>query len=250
MNILITGSKGFIGSRLIEALRGKGRRVYGIDVEQDIEKLNVSPFRRRFDVVVHCAAQTSVTLSMDYPMIDAKTNILGTINLLKLFPKSKFIFLSSSAVYGEGPNHREDGPVNPKSPYAISKLAAENYIKLMAKSFVIFRLANVVGQGNKKTKNVFDIFHESESLTIYGDGSQRRDFVPVEVVCSAIEKALKIKGSGTFNIGSGRTVKIIDVAKSFKKPFKFRPERPGEIHSLSMNITHAIKQKILPKKRR
>ena len=158
MRILITGENGFIGKNIFNYLHGLKHTVVGTDFENDVRFLKSVDIGISPDVVIHCAAQTGVVKSMKEPLIDATTNIMGTINLLNTFPKSKFIYLSTSAVYGEGVEHKEDGKTNPMSAYAVSKLAGEFYIKLFAKNYIILRLANVVGDYDKANPNVFDIF--------------------------------------------------------------------------------------------
>lgn len=248
MRILITGASGFIGKNLLTYLEGLYNTVVGTDFENDVRFLKAVNIGIKPDVVIHCAAQTSVVKSMKEPLIDATTNIMGTINLLQAFPKSKFIYLSTSAVYGEGVEHKEDGKTNPMSAYAVSKLAGEQYVKLFAKNYIILRLANVVGDYEKANPNVFDIFKKSKVLTVYGDGSQRRDFIGVAEVCNAIERSINSQSIGIFNIGSGKTRSIIDVAKSFGKKIIFKSRREGEIHILSMDISKARNACLLVKK--
>lgn len=248
MRILVTGAKGFIGLNLMRYLGGIGYNVHGIDIERELSALLRVHVPFYPDVIVHCGAQTSVVKSMSMPESDAKTNILGTIRLARLFPKSKFIFLSTSAVYGEGSGHTEEGITNPKSAYAISKLAAEYYVKMLVPNYTILRLANVVGDFEKANPNVFDVFKKAKVLKIFGDGSQRRDFIGVAEVCNVVERCIKSTTVGVFNIGSGRTRSILDVAKSFGKKIIFKPKRIGEIHTLSMDISKAIKEGYLTKR--
>ena len=238
-SVLITGYKGFIGKNLFNYLKGK-YVVKGIDMEDNICFHQAT---RKFDYVVHCAAQVSVVKSMVFPIEDALTNIIGTLNILKQHPDSKIIYLSTSCSYGEGYGHTEESPVNPQSAYAISKLCAEYYIKIFSKDWVILRLGNVVGKGTRGEPNVYMRFQKDSTLTIFGDGKQTRDYVDVKVVCRAIEKSFEAKG--VFNIGSGSSKSVLEVAAEFDKPFQFAPKRTGEVHDFGLDITKAKKGGLL-----
>lgn len=240
MKILITGHKGFIGGHLYKTLEKTEAVVLGIDKPNDICNLGYSEHKlisENFDVVVHCAALTSVVESDECQRNYAHVNITGTINMLRLLPKVKFIFLSTSAVYGEGTGHMEDGPTNPRSFYAVTKLCAEKCIENMSKNYAILRLANVIGEGSKD--NVYNRFERENPITIYGDGNQTRDFISVEDVCAAIILACRKPIQGTYNIGSGKTTRIIDLAKTFNKEIQFKPKRRGEIQDISMDVIRA-----------
>ena len=178
MSILLTGSKGFIGS----GLKGDG-----IDIREGYDILDYLP-ARKYDVVIHTAAKTSVTESMSFPEKYVKANILGTLNLLKAHPEAHFIYLSTASVYGEGLDHTVNSPLKPASIYASTKLAGEFIVQNLAKSWVILRLTNVIGPGERGEPNVYQIFQKEEALTIYGDGLQTRDFVHVDHVREAIRK--------------------------------------------------------------
>jgi UDP-glucose 4-epimerase len=237
MNILITGHKGMIGGRLFEILsKRSGVNVSGIDIADGTGDVRYFLQRKTYDIILHCAAKTSVTESMCKPQGNADTNILGTINMLDNNPDAKFIFLSTAGIYGEGKSHKETDKPFPLSPYAASKLAAEYYVKIMAKDYVILRLANVIG-GEKREPNVFQIFEKSDTLNIFGDGRQTRDFIHVNDVCRAVENSFD--KTGIFNIGTGKSVTILSVAKMFNKPIEFYPARAGEIKNFGLNVSKA-----------
>lgn len=246
MRILITGHKGFIGGHLYRKLDGLNFFVRGIDRPNDVCDVNDivdNLLSDNFDVVVHCAALTSVTESEGCQRSYAGVNIIGTVNMLRVFPKAKFIFLSTSAVYGEGENHKEDGPTNPKSFYAVTKLAAEKCIEHMSKNYAILRLANVIGDGSKD--NVYNRFAKEDPITIYGNGHQTRDFIHVDDVVRAIIRAFDNSVQGTYNIGSGKNIRIIDLARTFNKKIDWKEERPGEIREISMDLTKATRAHLI-----
>lgn len=227
MSILITGNKGFIGSKIdLEA--------DGIDLKDGVDIVTYQA-NKKYDVVIHTAAKVSVTESMENPQEYFRTNVLGTLNMLKQHPEAHFIYLSTAAIYGEGEDHTVDSRLKPESIYAITKLTGEYLIKSMAKSYAILRLTNVIGSGERGEPNVYQIFDKAEVLPIYGDGLQTRDFIPVSYVCEAIMICVRTPAGGTtINIGTGVSKTILQVAAEFKKPIKFLPARVGEIRNFGV----------------
>lgn len=220
MNILITGNKGFIAS----GLEGDG-----IDIKDGFDIVTYKAFQK-YDVVIHTAALTSVTESLRKPEDYVRTNILGTLNMLLQHPEARFIYLSTASVYGEGENHTVDSPLKPASIYASTKLAGEFLVRNLAKSYCILRLTNVIGPGIKGEPNVYQVFEKEEILPVYGDGMQTRDFIRVEEVRRIINRVVEYESlCGIFNVGSGKTKNIIQVAREFNKLVRFLPERPGEV---------------------
>lgn len=217
MSILITGNKGFIGS---------GLKGYGIDLKSGVDVVTYQSLKQ-YEVVIHTAALTSVTESMENPYEYARTNIMGTLNMLRTNPKAHFIYLSTASVYGEGLNHTIDSPLKPASVYASTKLSGEFLVRNLAKSWVILRLTNVIGDGERGEPNVYQIFKKLDVLPIYGDGLQTRDFIDVESVRRVIMKSFDKQG--IFNVGSGKSKTVLEVAKEFGKPLKMLPARKGEI---------------------
>lgn len=239
--ILITGGAGFIGSHLVEKL-AKKHEVIVIDnfysgkednlKEYDVEivkgsindnKILKKVFSKKIDYIYHLASQISVVYSLKNPIFDARTNILGTINLLKHAKNvKKLIYFSSAAVYGH-PVYlpiNENHPLNPKSNYGISKMSAEFYCRNFGVPFVILRLFNVYGIGqtneyagviSKFVKNA----KKCKALTIFGDGEQYRDFIHVKDV---IEVADRIREEeGIFNVGTSRKTTINELARIVKE---------------------------------
>ena len=213
---LVTGGAGFIGSHLVDRLVKNGYAVRVIDdlstgklanikahlqngevdfVKGDIRDTELTrKTLQDINVVFHLAAITSVPFSVQNPTLTTDINAQGTLNLLATSVKEgvgKFVFVSSCAVYGE-PKYLpvdEKHPIQPISPYAESKFTAENacqnYHKKQQLQTIIFRLFNVYGprQGKNEYSGVITRFFENCKqnlpLTIYGDGSQTRDFIHV-----------------------------------------------------------------------
>jgi len=237
MKILVTGGAGFIASQIADAYILEGHEVHILDnlstgfekninpktifINSDITSQSIlSLFKKeRFDVVNHHAAQIDVRKSVNDPIFDANTNILGTINLLQAAVKTgvkKFMFASTGgAVYGEQKYFPADEkhPTNPVSPYGITKLCIEKYLffyKIEYKlNYTILRYANVYGprQNPFGEAGVVAIFTnkllKNENPVINGDGEQTRDYVFVEDVVKANVIALNDNTSDIYNIGTG-----------------------------------------------
>ena len=226
-SILITGNRGFIAS----GLSGDG-----IDIKDGFDILTYQA-TKHYDVVIHTAAKISVKESINEPEEYVKTNVLGTLNMLKQHPEAHFIYLSTAGVYGEGIDHTVNSPLKPESVYATTKLAGEFLVENLAKSWAILRLTNVMGENDrdKTHPNVYQIFSKSDVLNIYGDGLQTRDFIHVERVREIIMHCAAKGVNGLFNVGSGISVSILEVAREFEKPMRFFPARPGEIRKFGIS---------------
>lgn len=274
-HMLVTGGAGFIGSHLVDRLISLGHQVTVVDnlstgsvrnipqeahlVDVDIsnfEQLSYALGSCRFDFIFHLAAQTNLRRSFEDCALDASTNIIGSINLLKVFPRitnsqwAKFIFVSTGgAMYSpDSPlPWTEQSETNPPSPYGISKLSAEHYVKLTPNN-CIFRLANVYGprQNNKSEAGVISIFInkiiQEEDITIFGDGHQSRDFVYVDDVVDALLLGLDPQVNGTFNVSTGIGVTINKITEMIVDQMWANPKInhveavPGEIkHTLLDN---------------
>ncbi len=217
--ILITGNKGYIGS----GLPGDG-----IDLKEGQDILTYKA-TRKYDVVIHTAALTSVTESEACPKAYLRTNVQGTKNMLLQHPEAHFIYLSTAGVYGEGKGHTVRSPIDPLSYYAKTKFEGELLVREYADSWTILRLTNVIGDGERGEPNVYQVFQASDVLPIYGDGLQTRDFIHMDRVREIIMAAAIKRKRGLFNVGSGLSKTVLEVAQEFNKPIKFFPARPGEI---------------------
>ena len=241
--ILITGHKGMIGSRLYNYLQSLNLyEIKGIDIADNSGDIRTLQTSEEFDIIIHCAALTSVMDSMYQPFDYHETNVSGTYNLINQFPNSKFIFLSTSAIYGEGLNHKEEDMPKIQSPYAETKIEAEGMIKDLIDQYVILRLSNIYG-GKKGERNVYQVFEEENVLPIYGDGTSLRDYLHVDELVKIIHRSFDKQG--IYNIGSGITKTVLEIAKEFNKPIKFLPKRLGEINYISLDITKAKKDGLL-----
>ncbi|WP_423793014.1 SDR family oxidoreductase [Methanocaldococcus indicus] len=277
--ILVTGGAGFIGSHIVDLLVEEGYDVVIIDNLKTGNKNNINPKAefvnvdirdknldkkinfKDIDTIIHQAAQINVRNSVENPIYDGDVNILGTLNLLENMRKydiDKIIYSSSVAIYGDikylpvDENH----PINPLSPYGLSKYVGEEYIKLYNRlygiEYAILRYSNVYGkrQDPKGEAGVISIFIEkmlkNESPTIFGDGNQTRDFVYVKDVARANLLALDWKNE-TVNIGTGKETSINELFKiianelNFKKSPIYDKPREGEVYRIYLNIEKAKK---------
>ena len=254
MKFLVTGGAGFIGSNVVDGLIEAGYEVVVVDNLITGKRENVNPKarfyrvditspdleevfeRERPDYVNHHAAQMNVRKSVDDPMYDAKVNVLGSVNLLELcrrYEVKKVIYASTGgAVYGE-PLYLpvdEDHPVNPLSPYGVTKHTVEHYLYFYGANYglryTILRYPNIYGprQDPHGEAGVVAIFTEkmlrNERPTIFGDGTQTRDYVYVGDVVTANLLAID-KGDGEiYNVGTG-------VETSVNELFEFLREAVG-----------------------
>lgn len=236
MRILVTGAAGFIGSHLVDRLLADGHEVIAVDNlasgrpenldgRVELHDLDVADpalaelaVARSPEVVCHLAAQVSVRLSVIDPLLDARTNIMGTVNVLeaaRVAGARKTVFTSSCAVYGvpDALPVGADAELRPKSPYAASKTTGETYLKayreLHGLDYTTLVLANVYGprQTPEGEAGVISIFTsallEGRPTVVYGDGSNTRDYVYVADVVDAFAKALETGSGERFNIGTG-----------------------------------------------
>ena len=196
--------------------------IEGDIVDKDLA-LNVS---KGCNIIVHLAANTGVLPSVDNPRLDMHSNVIGMFNYLeaaRLNRISRFIFASSGAPLGEAPCPvHEELPPHPVSPYGASKLAGEGYCSAYKYSFnvdtVVLRFSNVYGPGSTHKNSVVAKFIKKilmgESIEIYGDGDQTRDFIYIEDLIRAITiAAVKSNiGGELFQISSGRETSVLDVS--------------------------------------
>jgi UDP-glucose 4-epimerase len=281
MRALVTGGAGFIGSNLVDALLERGDEVTVVDdistgrrenltraiengaelVESDIRDAaamteifgRVGP-----EVVYHLAAQIDVRHSVADPAADARINVEGTINVLNASLEAgvgRFVNTSTGgAIYGEGQilPAPENHPVAPMSPYGNSKFCAENYCSLFRRlhglSTVSLRYGNVYGprQDPLGEAGVIAIFCgkllEGGRPTVFGDGTQTRDYDWVGDVVAANLAASQTDTAGPYNVGTGRetsVLELVDVLREISgddsfEP-EFAPERPGEVQRIAID---------------
>jgi UDP-glucose 4-epimerase len=285
--VLVTGGAGFIGSHVCDLFRDRGWSTEIIDNfssgrrenlhastrvhECDIRSHEAASVVRQggFDCIVHLAAQMDVRRSVADPAYDASVNVIGSLNLLEALrgsgAASRLIFSSTGgALYGDfvTPPNKESFPKDPESPYAISKLSVEFYLAYYARvhglDTVALRFANVYGprQDPHGEAGVVAIFCgrvlEHKALTVFGDGSQTRDYVYVLDVAKSVylaatrslPSAERLDARG-FNVGTGIATTVNDLAKTLLRvsnsqaPIERAPPRPGEQQHSFLDVSKA-----------
>ena len=281
--VLVTGGAGFIGSHLVDALVARGDEVRVLDDFSTGTPENLSAAASRIDVVrgdvgdlavarravegmthvVHAAAIRSIPRSLDDPALCNRVNVGGTLNVLVAARTSnirRVALASSSAVYGNTTTFpvREDQPLQPGSPYAVSKLAGEQYAQLFRELYgmeiVCLRYFNAFGPRMDGQSGyamaiprfVVCLLHD-EPPPIYGDGRQSRDFLFVEDIVQGTLRALDTDsvGPGLFNIARGCDHTLLDVVDILNRVLKKRiaprhlPGRIGEARRTLADIARA-----------
>ncbi len=253
MRTLVTGGAGFIGSNLVRALVELGAHVTVVDnlaascstreiddvadrielihgdirLTEDLERVSGGPFDR----VYHLAASFANELSMEYPTIDMRSNIEGTLNTLAMARRlgcGLFVYAGSSSSYGDvSVPFVEDGPTNPYTPYAISKQVGETYVRASGLPFATFRLFNVYGPGDPPGRyrnavpNMMRALDRDEGgIRIFGDDATR-DFTYIDDVVRVMLEAPRATGQ-IVNVGTGTETPVVDLARQildlFGKP--------------------------------
>ena len=289
-SVLVTGGAGFIGSHVVDHFLAHGAKVTVVDNLATGKRANVSAEaelleldirsddtarlvrERGFDAICHLAAQIDVRKSVDDPMHDASVNVLGTINLLEAARKStkrpRIVFSSTGgALYGDfvTPPSDEGTPKDPDSAYGVGKLAAEYYMAYFARVHgmenVALRFGNVYGprQDPHGEAGVVAIFCNrilsGRALTIFGDGTQTRDYVYVGDIARAIVAAatrelppMKQLDSRAFNLGTGVGTSVVDLATALKRAAKsdavieHAPRRAGELQESVLDVSKAARE--------
>jgi len=210
------------------------------------------------DVVFHLAACVGRRKSIDDPLLDSSTNLLGTVNVLEGMRKhrvKRIVYSSSAAIFGEliTPSIDESHPQNADSPYGVSKLAAEKMILAYSGIYditgVCLRYFNIYGVNQRYDLygNVIPIFakriYSGEPMTIYGDGEQTRDFVYVKDVARAnYLAATNDKGTDVYNLGSGSSITINKLSEMMQKisgrnvGIKYAPTRLADVRHCKAQI--------------
>jgi UDP-glucose 4-epimerase len=264
MRAIVTGGAGFIGSHVAEALLARGDEVHVLDDLSTGQRENVptgaelhvgdvrEPIAAfdaaRPELVLHLAAQASVTVSVAKPELDAEVNVLGTVAVLEAARAhgAQVVFSSTGgAIYGECETPAtEDSPRRPLSPYGTSKLAGEEYLaawnRLHRTRHVALRYGNVYGprQDPHGEAGVVAIFlravADGRRPTIFGDGSQQRDYVYVRDVARATVAATELDG-GVVNIATGQATSVLELVDAMRRATgreidpEHGPERLGDL---------------------
>ncbi len=279
MRVVVTGGAGFIGSHLTDAFLARGDDVTAVDDlsagrpgrlddRVSVHKVSVTDAAGlaevvgsvRPELICHLAAQIDVRASVAHPAADGQTNVIGTINVLEAarMAGARVVLCSTGgALYGRDapiPSLEDVLPL-PESPYGIAKHCAEQYVglynRLHETSHSVLRLANVYGprQDPSGESGVVPIFC-SQFLTgvrptIFGDGTQTRDYVYVGDAVAAFLAATDTRRPGTWNIGTGSEVSVLELARVIGevtgKPADpiFAPARAGELKRSALAVERA-----------
>jgi len=275
MRILVTGGAGFIGSHIVDTLLNRGDAVLAVDdlstgrrhnlseaaefTELDIGSPELVEAARGFgaEAIVHCAAQSSVVVSMKQPFRDAYVNVIGGINVCeaaKAAGCAQVVYINTGgALYGEPLflPMSEEHPIQPTSGYGLSKWTCEQYLNLLLRDVMpvkTLRLANVYGprQDPYGEAGVVAIFGarmvKGEPVTIFGDGDQTRDFVFVGDVARAVVLALASETRLSINIASQEGVSVNQLFQRMADTLdyalapEYGPPRAGDVrHSVLAN---------------
>jgi UDP-glucuronate 4-epimerase len=293
VRILVTGVAGFIGSHLCERLLGQDHEVIGIDnfdpyYDHQIKRANLQAFLHHknfkffqtdirlqnelqemwndeckdIDSVAHIAAKAGVRPSIEDPVGYTQTNVLGTLNLLNLAVKNakipKFIFASSSSVYGNNPKlpfSEDDRADNPISPYAATKRAAEllahSFHKIYDLPVTALRFFTVFGPRqrpdlaiHKFTTNIL----RNEPIEVFGSTPTARDYTYIDdVIDGTIAAIERCKGFEIINLGSetpiplAKMIETIEQVTKCKANIKQVPQQPGDVQQTYADINKARK---------
>ncbi len=279
---LVTGGAGFIGSAIARALVADGRHVRVFDnfqsgfeenlpagatvIRGDLRDLDaVREACRGVDVVFHQGAVRSVPRSVDEPLLVDQCNVGGTLHVLVAAEEARVrrvVYASSSSVYGDStaPVNQEDLPTDPQSPYAVSKLAGEQYCRVWTRvkglSTVSLRYFNVFGPGQhpeSKYAAVFPAFIkalvEGTAPEVHWDGEQSRDFSYIEdVVRANLAAAAAPNGradGAVMNVGGGRPKTVNEVLRAVSEAMGTwidpvsTPKRAGDVRHTRADISRA-----------
>lgn len=277
--ILITGGAGFIGSHTAELLLAQGQRVRVLDDFSSGRRHNLPATSALLDViegdvrdagtveramqgitrVLHLAAQVSVVKSIEDPVVSAAVNIGGFLVVLDAARRAgvaRFVYASSAAVYGavERLPIDESAPAHPQSPYGLEKAIDDQYAALFEGLYGIqclgLRYFNVYGPRQDPASPYAGVIGKflgcirlGRTLTIFGDGTQTRDFVFVEDVAKVNVRALEARAVGICNVGTGSSASLLEVVAMLEEltdkrlPARHEPPRPGDVrHSATSTV--------------
>ena len=293
MNILITGGAGFIGSHLTERLLREGNSIItiiddfndyydpktkyrniasfpgeGVCIEtidiRDTEEVERVIANNKPDLIIHLAARAGVRPSLKDPVLYTSVNVDGTIGILELARKygiKKFIFASSSSVYGNTdsvPFREDNHNIQPISPYGVSKLAGEYYCRVYSKVYgldiIALRFFTVYGPRQRPDMAIHKftrLIYEGKDIEMYGDGSTKRDYTFItdilDGISGSINRLLQVDGFGfePYNLGESQTVELICLVELIEKALgkkarvKRLPEQTGDVRLTYSDISKA-----------
>jgi len=288
--ILVTGAAGFIGSHLVDRLLDDGADVVGVDnfdpfYDAETKRANLETALKRPgfrleerdirdgeavdrlirsnqpSAIVHLAARAGVRPSIEQPALYSEVNVTGTTHLLasaaRLDPLPKFIYASSSSVYGDRPNapFRENDPVDhPISPYAATKKACEllayTFHHLYGLPVTGLRFFTAFGPRNRPDLAIYKftrLIDAGQPIPMFGDGSTRRDYTFVEDIVDGVVRAIDgCSSHHLYNLGHSEPIELREMIAALgralgKEPIIDRqPEQPGDVRQTYADITRAL----------
>jgi UDP-glucose 4-epimerase len=283
MKYIVTGGAGFIGSHIVEELAQQKHEVVIVDNLFSGKMENIRPFLKKKNVtlvkgsitdlsvlkkisegadgIFHEGAIASVPRSIADPLASNEANVTGTLNVLIAARDGgvrKVLFASSSSVYGNTPAlpKHEDMTPNPLSPYAVSKLTGEHYLKVFSEVYGLktlsLRYFNVFGPRQDPKSEYAAVIPRfitkilrRESPTIYGDGGQTRDFTYVKDVVQANIRAMESDAEGVFNVAYCKRIDLNELANMIMEitgitvPLIYEPPRTGDVRDSLADIRRA-----------
>jgi UDP-glucose 4-epimerase len=283
MKYIVTGGAGFIGSHIVEELAQQKHEVVIIDNLFSGKLENIQSFLKKKSVrfvegsitdlpllgknfegadgIFHEGAIASVPRSIANPLATNEANITGTLNVLiaaRNCNVRKVLFASSSSVYGNTPTlpKREDMTPSPLSPYAVSKITGEHYLKVFSEVYGLkalsLRYFNVFGPRQDPKSEYAAVIPRfitkilrRESPTIYGDGGQTRDFTYVKDVVQANIRAMESDAEGVFNVAYCKRIDLNELASQIMEitgitvPLVYEPPRTGDVRDSLADIRRA-----------
>ncbi|MDD5063236.1 MAG: GDP-mannose 4,6-dehydratase [Phycisphaerae bacterium] len=290
MKTLVTGAAGFIGSHLSERLLDNGLMVVGIDSFDDfydprIKRQNIKGCLKNknfqlveadirdssamdkvvgdgIEIIVHLAARAGVRPSIEKPLLYADVNINGTMVLLeaaKKYKVNKFVFASSSSVYGNNkkvPFSEDDNVDFPISPYAATKKACElichTYHHLYGISITSLRFFTVYGPRQRPDLAIHKfakLIEQGKPIPVYGDGSMMRDFTYIDDIIDGVAAAMdKCAGFHLYNLGESRPISVSNLIAEIEKALgkkavkKYLPPQPGDVERTFADVTKAVNE--------
>ena len=284
MRCLVTGAAGFIGSNLCDQLLDLGHEVVGLDAfipyypreikqnnlitlktrsnftfhELDLREDNLADATNNVSVVFHLAAMAGLVLSWKNFNLYSSCNLLATQRLLDSLRNTeslkKFIYVSTSSVYGKFSSGDESMPTKPSSPYGVTKLASENLCHAFREEFnlplSVLRYFSVYGPRQRPDMG-YNIFIKAmlngETITVYGDGQQSRGNTYVSDCVNATIAAINSPDGETYNIGGGEIASVWEIIERLEKitgckaKVKLEQARAGDQRSTGADISKAVR---------
>ena len=258
MNILVTGSEGFIGKRLSHRLKEIGHKVYGFDKANGRNLLKIKSIRsdilnKKIDLVYHLAAEADLNKARKRPFNCINLNIVSTINISQVCWENNIplIYISTDCVYGNQktfPSNEDVTKENPAEIYALTKLAGEMAVKSygdVGLKWIIARIPTTYGEGMREALAVYVFLDQAlkgNPLTIHGDGKQTRELSYIDDTVNGLVSLIKAPVNEIYNISSGEELSVLEMVRNIKAITKskskivFVGDRKGQVFKEVINI--------------